>query len=201
MTVLEVVVSSGAVRLPAAGRVELVPFGARPGAPDWCRPLVDELLITGGADVLGLMTWLDDDEKAWRLLLPSLCLKKAKVKQVNSSLLPTKRQSRATTYVIMHACICVRKLTVREELVTRADPVESALLPSLQREQTNCHLFKSDEATVEKGWLGSGKRQSHIGLLFHLFRLSGNSNTHWLSIIIKANLLSFHVYINFILWL
>lgn len=73
MTVPDVEVSRGAVRLPAAECVAFVPFGVRPGAPDWCKPLDDELLTTEGIDGLGLITWLededDDEEKAGRLLL------------------------------------------------------------------------------------------------------------------------------------
>lgn len=73
MSLPEVAVSRGAVRFPAAESevfvIEFVPLGVNPGAPDGCRPLVVVLLTASGTDVLGLIIWLDDDGKAWRLLL------------------------------------------------------------------------------------------------------------------------------------
>lgn len=48
-TTPEVVVSWGAVRLPAVGTVGFVPFAVSPGPPVWCRPLLDELLALRGA--------------------------------------------------------------------------------------------------------------------------------------------------------
>lgn len=67
------------MRLPAADRevlvgAMLVPLGASPGAPDGWRPLELELLTTGGADELGLLTWLEDEGNVWRLLLLSSLL-------------------------------------------------------------------------------------------------------------------------------
>lgn len=65
--------SSGAVRLFAAESVAFVPLGVSPGAPDGCRMLVFELLTARGAEGLGLITCVDD-ENAWRLLLLSSLL-------------------------------------------------------------------------------------------------------------------------------
>lgn len=77
VSVPEVVLSRAAVRLPAAESDMLleavfVPLGARPGAPVSCRPLVLALLTDCGAEeALGLVTWLEDNENVWRLLLLS----------------------------------------------------------------------------------------------------------------------------------
>lgn len=57
----DVVVSRGAVRLPADS-VAFVPLGANPGAPVACKPLVVELPPAWGAEGLELTAWLVDDE-------------------------------------------------------------------------------------------------------------------------------------------
>lgn len=57
----DVVVSRGAVRLPADS-VVFVPLGVNPGAPVACKPLVVELPPAWGAEGLELTAWLVDDE-------------------------------------------------------------------------------------------------------------------------------------------
>lgn len=57
----EVVVSRGAVRLPADW-VVFVPLVVSPGTPVECKPLVAELPPVWGAEGLELTAWLVDDE-------------------------------------------------------------------------------------------------------------------------------------------
>lgn len=57
----EVVVSRGAVRLPADS-VVFVPLAVSPGAPAECKPLVAELPPAWGVEGLELTVWLVDDE-------------------------------------------------------------------------------------------------------------------------------------------
>lgn len=68
----EVVVSRGAVRLPADS-VVFVQLAVNPGTPVECKPLVAEPPPAWGAEGLELTAWLVDDEDRvwWLLLLPS----------------------------------------------------------------------------------------------------------------------------------